>query len=161
MTTWTELDVEAPGGEEERVVAALWECGTVGAWTVREGLVRGYFSGQGSDVTGRFRGAWRAVTGADWTGDLRTRPAPDRDWLARWRATVRPVEVAPELWVAPPGAETVGGPGARVIVIQPGQGFGTGTHPTTRGRTACAPPGRRPATVPPRRDAPDLEAAPT
>ena len=91
MTTWAELDVEAPGGEEERVVAALWECGTVGAWTVRDVLVRGYFFGQGNDVAGRFRGAWRAVTGAAWAGHLRTRPAPDRDWLARWRATVQPV----------------------------------------------------------------------
>jgi ribosomal protein L11 methyltransferase len=145
--SWLELDLEVSQEEEERVAAALWACGSMGAWTVHPGLVRGYFEGGSVDVEGRFRTAWRTTTGETWNRPLRVREAPDRDWLERWRAGVAPVAVSPTLWVAPPGddpASTVG-PGVRVIVIQPGQGFGTGSHPTTQAllRWIEAEPGER------------------
>lgn len=132
--SWLELDLEIPPAEEERVAATLWACGSVGAWTVHPGLVRGYFEGGSPDVEGRFRTAWRTTTGETWRRPLRVREAPGRDWLARWRAGVAPVAVSPTLWVAPPGVDLGSrvGPGVRVIVIQPGQGFGTGSHPTTQ-----------------------------
>ena len=145
--SWLELDLEVSHEEEERVAAALWACGSVGAWTVHSGLVRGYFEGGSADVEGRFRTAWRTTTGETWNLPLRVREAPDRDWLERWRAGVAPVAVSPTLWVAPPGADVASnaGPGVRVIVIQPGQGFGTGSHPTTQAllRWIEAEPGER------------------
>jgi ribosomal protein L11 methyltransferase len=146
-TPWLELDLEIAPEEEDRVAAALWACGSVGAWTVRPGLVRGYFDGESSDVEERFRTAWRGTTGEAWDRPLRARGTPERDWLERWRAGVAPVAVSSTLWVVPPGldfASTVG-PGARVIVIQPGQGFGTGSHPTTQAllRWIEAEPGER------------------
>jgi ribosomal protein L11 methyltransferase len=145
--SWLELDLEVSQEDEERVAAALWACGSVGAWTVHPGLVRGYFEGGSTDVERRFRTAWRTTSGETWNRPLRVREAPDRDWLERWRAGVAPVAVSPTLWVAPPGddlASTVR-PGVRVIVIQPGQGFGTGSHPTTRAllRWIEAEPGER------------------
>ena len=140
--TWVELDLEIPPEDEERAAAALWSCGSVGSWTVRPGLVRGYFGEGAGEVEGRFREAWRETTGEDWKGALRARSAPDLDWLASWRAAAVPISVTPTLTVAPPGGE--GGPG-RTVVIRPGQGFGTGSHPTTQAllRWLEADPGAR------------------
>ena len=139
---WIELDLEIPPEDEDRAGAALWTCGSVGSWTVRPGLVRGYFGEGAGDVEGRFRVAWRETTGEQWRGALSSRPAPDRDWLAPWRATMVPTPVTPTLTVAPPGA---GGGRGRTVVIRPGQGFGTGSHPTTQAllRWLEADPGRR------------------
>ena len=54
---------------------------------------------------------------------------PD-DWADRWRDFHRPILVADRLWVRPswePPRE-----GAIDVVIDPGNAFGTGAHPTTR-----------------------------
>jgi len=50
---------------------------------------------------------------------------PDADWEAAYRASVTPLHVG-GLVVAPPWDAPQG-----ALVIEPGQGFGTGDHPTT------------------------------
>jgi ribosomal protein L11 methyltransferase len=50
-------------------------------------------------------------------------------WEERWREHHRPLDVGP-LRVRPPWEEPR--PGAIDVVIDPGQAFGTGAHPTTR-----------------------------
>jgi ribosomal protein L11 methyltransferase len=50
-------------------------------------------------------------------------------WEERWRDFHRGVRVG-ELWVGPPWEKPPAG--ARAVVIDPGQAFGTGSHPTTR-----------------------------
>ena len=52
------------------------------------------------------------------------------DWAERWRQFHQPVLVADRVWVRPPWAEPR--PGAIDLVIDPGQAFGTGAHPTTK-----------------------------
>ena len=52
------------------------------------------------------------------------------DWAERWRAFHEPVLVAERIWIRPPWAAAR--PGALDLVIDPGQAFGTGAHPTTR-----------------------------
>jgi ribosomal protein L11 methyltransferase len=140
--TWVELDLEIPPEDEDRAVAALWACGSVGSWTVRPGLVRGYFGAGADDPERRFPEVWRDTTGEAWNGALRARTAPDLDWLASWRAAAVPNPVTPTLTVAPPGA---GRGAAPTVVIRPGQGFGTGSHPTTQAllRWLEADPGAR------------------
>ena len=55
----------------------------------------------------------------------------DQDWVRLTQSQFAPVEITPEFWVvpswhaAPPAAR-------RVIRLDPGLAFGTGTHPTTR-----------------------------
>jgi ribosomal protein L11 methyltransferase len=54
---------------------------------------------------------------------------PD-DWADRWRDFHKPLLVAGRLWLRPswePARE-----GALDVVVDPGQAFGTGAHPTTR-----------------------------
>lgn len=77
------------------------------------------------------------VVPADVVVEIREVP---RDWVEGWRDHFRPVEVG-SVRIRPPweppvagGAPHVeeGGPAADVV-INPGLGFGTGLHPTTRG----------------------------
>ncbi len=58
--------------------------------------------------------------------ELRWEEVEERDWEAEWRASFRPVVVSPRITVAPPWDAPEG-----ALVIEPGQGFGTGDHPTT------------------------------
>ena len=70
----------------------------------------------------------------DWAAGvelLSIRPVPDEDWVRLTQAQFTPVEITPAFWIvpswhaAPPQAE-------RVIRLDPGLAFGTGTHATTR-----------------------------
>jgi ribosomal protein L11 methyltransferase len=56
---------------------------------------------------------------------------PD-DWAERWKRFHAPVLVGGRVWVRPPWEEPAVRPGAIDLVIDPGQAFGTGAHPTTR-----------------------------
>lgn len=52
---------------------------------------------------------------------------PEEDWEISWRRGLEPVRISERLVVSPPWCAPEG-----AVVIEPGQGFGTGTHPTTR-----------------------------
>jgi ribosomal protein L11 methyltransferase len=51
-------------------------------------------------------------------------------WDERWKEFHQPVTIG-TLWVGPPWQEELAPPGLQRVVIEPGQGFGTGAHPTT------------------------------
>jgi ribosomal protein L11 methyltransferase len=61
--------------------------------------------------------------------DVSTREIAD-DWAERWRSFHRPVVVGDRLTVRPPWEPPAGT--ALDVVVDPGQAFGTGAHPTTR-----------------------------
>jgi ribosomal protein L11 methyltransferase len=54
------------------------------------------------------------------------------DWAERWKAFHEPVEVGGRLVVRPPWAAASAGAPPLEVVVDPGQAFGTGGHPTTR-----------------------------
>jgi ribosomal protein L11 methyltransferase len=54
---------------------------------------------------------------------------PD-DWADRWRDFHKPLLVGERLWLRPSWEEAR--PGTVDLVVDPGQAFGTGAHPTTR-----------------------------
>jgi len=56
---------------------------------------------------------------------------PDKDWNEVWKAHFSPIEVSSRLWVCPSWRLGETPPGARVLVLDPGMAFGTGTHATT------------------------------
>ena len=58
-------------------------------------------------------------------------PVPD-DWAERWKRFHVPLLLGGRLYVRPPWEEPAVRPGVAEVVIDPGQAFGTGTHPTTR-----------------------------
>ena len=55
----------------------------------------------------------------------------DQDWVANWRRDLSPMQFGQHLWICPTG---IAGPDdeAMVVTIEPGLGFGTGSHATTR-----------------------------
>jgi ribosomal protein L11 methyltransferase len=62
---------------------------------------------------------------------VRGEEVPD-DWPERWMRFHVPVLVGGRLYVRPPWEQPAVRPGVAEIVIDPGQAFGTGAHPTTR-----------------------------
>jgi ribosomal protein L11 methyltransferase len=70
----------------------------------------------------------------DWAADVHLQglhAVPDEDWVRLTQSQFAPVEVAAGFWIVPswhaPPADA-----RRVIRLDPGLAFGTGTHPTTR-----------------------------
>lgn len=59
------------------------------------------------------------------------RPVAEQDWVRLTQSQFAPVEIAPGFWIVPSWHDVP--PSARkVIRLDPGLAFGTGTHPTTR-----------------------------
>ncbi|MBD3321544.1 MAG: hypothetical protein GF350_10670 [Chitinivibrionales bacterium] len=56
----------------------------------------------------------------------------NRDWNARWRDSIRPVNIAPSIWVSPEWRAPELLPGEHWIKIEPAMAFGTGHHETTQ-----------------------------
>ncbi len=55
----------------------------------------------------------------------------DQDWVRLTQAQFGPCEITPEFWIVPTWSEVPAG-AKRVIRLDPGRAFGTGSHPTTR-----------------------------
>lgn len=70
----------------------------------------------------------------EWAKDvalLAMRPVAEQDWVRLTQSQFAPVEISPGFWIVPSWHEVPAG-AQRVIRLDPGLAFGTGTHPTTR-----------------------------
>ncbi len=70
----------------------------------------------------------------DWAGAVQPtalRPVADADWVRLTQAQFEPVPITDDFWIVP-SWHRVPPQARRVIRLDPGQAFGTGTHPTTR-----------------------------
>jgi ribosomal protein L11 methyltransferase len=123
----------------EAVTNRFWELGAVGV--VEEGAALRAFFPPGTD-TARLADSLRdylhdlaalGLPGAE--PRVAVTPLPDEPWADAWRAHFRPVPVGRRLLVCPPWAATDPEPasGRRILVIEPGRAFGTGSHGSTRG----------------------------
>src|SRR5216117_2269054 len=116
------LAVRTPPERADVVLAALLELAPAGVEQVDgEGFVEFALYGAPGELPSLPEGEAR-VGGA---------PVAD-DWAERWKRFHAPVLVGGRLWVRPPWEEPAVRPGVHEIVIDPGQAFGTGGHPTTR-----------------------------
>ncbi|MDQ2699962.1 MAG: 50S ribosomal protein L11 methyltransferase [Actinomycetota bacterium] len=109
-----ELTVLAPGGVEE---------------TARDGYVEYAIYGAEGELPDI--GEVEAASGDGLVEVVATEVADD--WAERWRAFHKPLQIRgprTSFWLRPPWE--AGGPGEFEVVIDPGQAFGTGAHPTTR-----------------------------
>lgn len=86
------------------------------------------------DTEAAATGAATLLLAQDWAAGvhvLSVAPVEDRDWVRLTQSQFAPVAITADFWIvpswhAPPAAAT------RVIRLDPGLAFGTGTHPTTR-----------------------------
>jgi ribosomal protein L11 methyltransferase len=68
------------------------------------------------------------------TGEVRfeTRTVDENDWANAWKQYFKPVRVSESLTIKPTWEEyTPESPNEKIIELDPGMAFGTGTHPTT------------------------------
>ncbi|HBP20429.1 MAG TPA: 50S ribosomal protein L11 methyltransferase [Planctomycetes bacterium] len=135
---WDELSVEVAREEAEALGARLLELGSSGLMEAPgDGRAPRQLWDEGPEppppatllLTAWFRPDQRARVAAGLPTELtlRWRALTDTDWLAASQASFAPIALSERLVVAPPWDAP---PGA--LVIEPGQGFGTGDHPTTR-----------------------------
>jgi ribosomal protein L11 methyltransferase len=70
----------------------------------------------------------------DWASDVHVQsvqPVPEQDWVRLTQSQFAPVEITPEFWIVPSWHEAPP-QASKVMRLDPGLAFGTGTHPTTR-----------------------------
>ena len=114
--------------DEDAATALLWEQGTEGIEVQpAEGgalALLAYFR----EVPLSLDRALHALAG------VRIEPAaiPDVDWVARFREGFRPFTVGRFLVAPPWNVPAPSRPDQRVLIVDPGRAFGTGTHETTR-----------------------------
>lgn len=64
--------------------------------------------------------------------ELRTKPVKRENWATAWQSNFKPLAIGRTLLVTPPWI-TPDAAGRHIIVIEPAEAFGTGTHETTQG----------------------------
>ena len=120
-------DADAQGGDEQPLFgepglpppAAGWQRSRVSALFATEEIARS---------------AESLLTAQDFIADcevLGRRPVPEQDWVRLTQSQFGPVEITPQFWIVPSWHEPPAG-ARRIIRLDPGLAFGTGTHPTTR-----------------------------
>jgi ribosomal protein L11 methyltransferase len=112
-------------GDHDAVSAALFDVGVDGVWEQADALVTHVTTDMDLE---RLREAVRTVA-PDAAIDVA--PAPAIDWSTAWQAQLTARDVG-DFVITPPWLAASVDP-ARALVIEPGMGFGTGDHPTTRG----------------------------
>jgi ribosomal protein L11 methyltransferase len=123
------LSIRAASADTERVNAALLEVAPTGFEQVEgDGYVEFALYGSPGELPTLPEGE-AEVGGA--TVTVRGEDVPD-DWAERWKRFHAPVLVGGRVYVRPPWEEPALRPGVQEVVIDPGQAFGTGAHPTTR-----------------------------
>ena len=122
--------MRAPAAAAEQVLAAILELAPGGVEQV-DGDDHVEFALYGAPGELPTLGEGEAEVGGVMVS-VRGQEVPD-DWAERWRRFHRPVLVAGRLYVRPPWEEPAVRPGVEEVVIDPGQAFGTGAHPTTEG----------------------------
>lgn len=120
-------DADAGGDAEQALFGEPGLPPARGAW--QHSTVRALF-----DDDAAATGAATLLLAQDWAADVHVQSlhaVPDEDWVRVTQSQFVPVEITPSFWIVPswhdaPAAAT------RVIRLDPGMAFGTGTHPTTR-----------------------------
>ncbi len=63
--------------------------------------------------------------------EVEYRPLAEQDWGRNWKRHFHPRQVLPGLWVGPTWEPPRPGTGEKMLIIDPGQAFGTGQHQST------------------------------
>jgi len=124
--------IELPHADEEAATTVAWEAGTLGIQVesreVGPCVLLAYFPPE-PGLERRIRAALEAVAPR---AVLERVEIPEVDWLRRFREGFRHFQVESFL-VAPPWDVPSPRPGPeRLILMDPGRAFGTGTHESTR-----------------------------
>ncbi len=133
-----ELDVDLSADTEELWSLFCFARGATGAQVLQESpgnlRQRYFFPG----IAPLEAAGWLVAFGAEYPSatapeNLRIGQVQREDWQAKWRRHFRPLPVGERLLICPPWdvPASVEGAARLPVVINPGQGFGTGYHAST------------------------------
>ncbi|MFQ5903366.1 MAG: 50S ribosomal protein L11 methyltransferase, partial [Candidatus Binatia bacterium] len=134
--SWLQLSLKAPPSALDTISNFLIERGSPGV-VIKRDEVQAFFayrarsSSLKRDIQ-RFLRAIRGIYPGIGEQPLRWSILKDKNWSDSWRRFFSPQKVGRGFWITPPWVDPPLFPGRKVITIEPGMAFGTGTHPTTR-----------------------------
>ena len=114
------------GTESEKALFGEPGMAPLGSWD--RSVVKALFvdADQARQAAAELQSTWSA------TVEVRSiEPMQDQDWVTLTQAQFAPTEIVPGFWIVPSWHEPPAD-ATRVIRLDPGMAFGTGTHPTTR-----------------------------
>jgi ribosomal protein L11 methyltransferase len=134
IKSWRLITVEVAREVEEMASQALFELGTTGIITLEESIARvrlgAYFDAE-TDAEKIIRELRERISG-DSISDVSTSEVANQDWMEKWKEGFDPVPIGERLIIAPSWKLPTDAGGRRVVRVDPGMAFGTGTHDTTR-----------------------------
>jgi ribosomal protein L11 methyltransferase len=129
--SWRQIVVHAADSDEaERVIAEAYAAGAAGLEERESGdgielLLYGL-----ADVIGEIRSSLTTALPGVRVGTPEV--VPDVDWSEQWKAGLKTTVISTRLAIRPSFIPAEDLPGQIELVIDPGQAFGTGSHPSTR-----------------------------
>ncbi|MGA9771063.1 MAG: 50S ribosomal protein L11 methyltransferase [Blastocatellia bacterium] len=135
---WNLVTLEVARDAEEFASVALFDLGTSGILTLEEtdaSVKLGAYFDEQADMETIARSIYAEFARAGLHSaifSIAISGVPDQDWMQKWKEGFEPVEIGERLLIAPSWKLPRESRGRRVIQIDPGMAFGTGTHETTR-----------------------------
>jgi ribosomal protein L11 methyltransferase len=128
MSTWTKVTAVLPGIPDDWSVWAerFSRFGLDGTLQTDDPPTMSAFvpPGEAFDGLSSFLSGCGAV--------VETEEVEEVDWSEAWKQFFKPVTIGRSLWIRPSWEDATVPEGRVEIVLDPGQAFGTGDHPTTR-----------------------------
>ncbi len=124
------LSIAVSPDEKEHALALLWELGTLGMSEQEEGettRLEAYFSDRANA-----QAAMKLFADKEVGTDISLSENEERDWMAKWRESMRPAYLGDGIWVSPAWCVPRGENVRCWIKIEPKMTFGTGHHESTR-----------------------------
>ena len=133
--SWLQLSIRTSAAKLDALSNFVVERGSPGVVLKRNGL-DAFFPRSGNDKSLR-REVERHIHGIGskraQRPRLRWKIIKPENWEQSWKKFIKPRRVGKNFWVTPPWLTPPKFRRRRVITIEPGMAFGTGTHATTRG----------------------------
>jgi len=138
---WLEVAIRVDGPRAEAATGVLFELGCRGVISAvtefdsskatKSDRLRGFFPAQDeTKLRERIARALARAGLAELLGNIEYSHAEERDWASQWQQHFAPIRIGRRLVILPPWRSA---PENKVaVVIEPGMGFGTGSHETTR-----------------------------
>jgi len=128
--SWLQLTIRAGKRDLEFLSNYVIEQGSPGV-VLKTGSVNAFFLSSRRDAALKSR-LKRFVSERTRNVRLEWSIVKSEDWEHSWKRFIKPARVGKSFWVTPPWLKARKFRRRRVITIEPGMAFGTGTHATTR-----------------------------
>ena len=128
--TWLQLSIHAAKRDLEIFSNYVIEQGSPGV-VLKSGGVDAFFLSSRRDAALKSQ-VRRFVNARAGNARLEWNIVKPEDWEHSWKRFIKPARIGKNFWVTPPWLKPPKFRQRRIITIEPGMAFGTGTHATTR-----------------------------